>query len=348
VLALRVGLAAAVLVGAGLVPQLGYVAARSDDLTGHHAHAETAVIEEGARTIVAGDDPYDTTFDEPGIAYWSRPIRDHFPYLPAMLVLGVPRVLLDDAPVADARVVFVLATLVALAVAFALWRAPGDRKLLVFQWLLVLPTGTLTMIGGGHDLPVLALMFLSLVLLKRRNLIAAAILLGLAAAMRHNAWILVPFVVIAAGSGRDRWRVGATTLLTAVAVTGPFAAWNPDAFVEDVVRWPLNMGEAATNAQAPTVGGLVVDLFPTGRPVVVAGLLGAVVVAAVIVTLRRPPRSAADAALYAGVTLLGLMMLAPSGRIGYLIYPIGLVVWAVVLAGRTARAPRWDRRALTG
>lgn len=343
-LGLRVLLAVAVLVGAGLVPQLGRVAERSDDLSGHHSHAETAVIEEGARTMIAGDDPYDATFDEPGIAYWSAPIREHFPYLPAMLVLGVPRVLLDDAPVADARIVFVAVTLATLALALVLWRGPGDRKLLVFQWLLVLPTGTLIMIGGGHDLPVLALMFLSLVLLKRHNLLGAAFVLGVAAAMRQNAWVLVPFMVLASGPLRDRVRVGAVTVATAVAVTGPFAVWNPNAFVEDVVRWPLNMGEAATNAQAPTVGGLVVGQFPTGEAVVVVALLAAVLLAAVALAVARPPRSASDAALYAGIVLLGLMLMAPSGRIGYGLYPISLVVWAVVLAPSPTRAPRLGPR----
>lgn len=330
-LGLRVLLAVGVLVGAGLVPQLGLVAARSDDLTGHHTHAETAVIEEGARTILAGEDPYDATFDAPGIGYWSLPIRQHFPYLPAMLLLGLPRVLLDDAPVADARVVFVVATVVTLVTAFVLWRAPGDRRLLVFQWLLVLPTGTLTMIGGGHDLPVLALLFLALVLLHRRNLIAAALVLGVAAAMRHNAWVLVPFVVLAAGSPRERLRVGAVIVATALAVTAPFAARNPAAFVEDVVRWPLDLGKAATNAQAPTLGGLIVDQFPTGRPVVVVGLLVAVVATAALLTWRYPPRTAAAAALAAGLTTLALVLFAPSGRIGYLVYPIALLVWSAAL-----------------
>jgi hypothetical protein len=338
----RVLIAAAVLIGAGLSLQLTHVVARADDLTGHHSHAETAVIEEGARTLVEGGDPYATTFDEPGIGYWSERIRDHYPYLPAMLVLGLPRVVFDDAPAADARIVFLVATLAALAVAFALWRAPDDRKLLVFQWLLVLPTGTLTMIGGGHDLPVLALMFLSLVLLQRRNLLVAAALLGLAAAMRHNAWILLPFVVMAAGPVRDRVRVGAVSLLTALAVTGPFALWHPDEFIEDVVRWPLNMGEVATNADAPTVGRFIVDQFPTGRLVIVVALLGTVLVAAALVTVRRPPRTASDAALYAGVALLALMVLAPSGRVGYLLYPINLVVWAIALRP-TPAGPRTSR-----
>ena len=54
-----------------------------------------------------------------------------------------------------------------------------------------------------------------------------------------------------------------------------------------------------------------------------------------MITLRRSPRSATDAALYAGLTLLALMLLAPSGRIGYLVYPVSLLVWAYALADGT-------------
>ena len=53
---------------------------------------------------------------------------------------------------------------------------------------------------------------------------------------------------------------------------------------------------------------------------------------------RRPPTTAAGAAALSGAALFLLVVLAPSGRFGYLLYPVNLLVWAWAMARSPARA----------
>jgi hypothetical protein len=47
---------------------------------------------------------------------------------------------------------------------------------------------------------------------------------------------------------------------------------------------------------------------------------------------RRTPHTAAEVCLIAGVVMSALIVLAPSPRVGYLLYPINFFVWAYLLA----------------
>jgi hypothetical protein len=75
---------------------------------------------------------------------------------------------------------------------------------------------------------------------------------------------------------------------------------------------------------------------PGGRYVAL-GLLVAVGAAIAVLLLRRPPRTAATAALFCGYGLLGAILLMPTTRFGYLLYPLALLVWAPALATRLSR-----------
>ncbi len=46
---------------------------------------------------------------------------------------------------------------------------------------------------------------------------------------------------------------------------------------------------------------------------------------------RRPPGNAAEVATLAGWVMLVAILLAPATRVGYLLYPINLFVWAWML-----------------
>ncbi|MCI4067124.1 hypothetical protein MRQ36_32975, partial [Micromonospora sp. R77] len=88
-------------------------------------------------------------------------------------------------------------------------------------------------------------------------------------------------------------------------------------------------------AQSPFPGHLIATALPAGR-VVAAALLVAAGVAIAVRLLRRPPRTAATTALICGYGLLAAILLMPSTRFGYLLYPLALLVWAPALA-RTER-----------
>jgi hypothetical protein len=60
--------------------------------------------------------------------------------------------------------------------------------------------------------------------------------------------------------------------------------------------------------------------------VVVIGVVG--IVALVVLLRRRAPGNAAELASFTGWVMLVAILVAPATRVGYLLYPINLFVWA--------------------
>src|SRR5881396_4286537 len=99
----RLALAAAVLVGAAFLPMALEVWWRARDGFPGHVQSETLVTEGSARAVLAGNDPYAASFASGPLGSWPTGTADHVPYLPGMFAFGAPRVVLDDAWFADAR-----------------------------------------------------------------------------------------------------------------------------------------------------------------------------------------------------------------------------------------------------
>jgi hypothetical protein len=74
---------------------------------------------------------------------------------------------------------------------------------------------------------------------------------------------------------------------------------------------------------------------PGGR-IVALCLLVAVGIAITVRLVRHPPRTAAEAGLIIGGGLLAAILLMPTTRFGYLLYPVAFLAWAAPL--RSARA----------
>src|SRR5439155_23882821 len=339
----RIWLALLVLAGAPLLPLGLEVAWRARTSPGQHVQAEAIVTEEAAKALVHGRDPYAVTYLHGPLA--DRPLgtKTHFPYLPGMIVFGLPRALVGDRPIADARLWFGVATLAIGGTAFAMARSPASNRLRAFQWLFFLPTGALLMATGGDDLPVLALMLLAVVLARQERPVGAGIALGIAAATKQTAWILVPFLVAAMAPVNDR-RTATKLAGAAAAVVLPviavFTAWNPGAFWEDAVRFPLGLGRQQTSAATPTLGSLVVHAFPEAKTAVTVALIGVVAILVVYLLVRRPPTSVAGAASRAAAVFAVGFVFAPAARFGYVVYPIELLVWASLIASQRSTSRR--------
>jgi hypothetical protein len=136
------------------------------------------------------------------------------------------------------------------------------------------------------------------------------------------------------------WRTGAR--LAAGALGLPIVALIPaqlvdsSALVENVLRFPLGHGLVSSPAQSPFPGHLIAAALPGGR-LIAAALLGAAGLAIAAWLVRRPPRTAAATALICGYGLLAAILLMPSTRFGYLLYPIAFLAWAPAMrpwAGR--------------
>jgi Glycosyltransferase family 87 len=360
---LRIAICAVVFLLATIAPLAAHVAGRHASGIAGHVQSETLIVEAAAEALVDGRNPYAILYAG-DLASWPLGTRSHFAYLPGMTAFGLPHAAWPGSVFADARVWFLLGTVLLLVLALRAWPRATAGRLRVFQVLLALPTGGLLLAGGGDDLPVLALLLLSFVLLERGHPVGGGVTAGIAAAMKQTAWPVLPFIVLAArdpGARPAGRRAATAALLVFAVVVLPFAVAGPAEMFEDVILYPLGMGDQPTLAGGASLGALLVDAFPVAKVPISLGLLALAAGVGLVLLTRRPRPSPAAAAGRAAAFLLTVVALAPAGRPGYLVYPANLLAWSLTLrpstqSGGTAeesvtgsRAPpvrvRWPRTA---
>ncbi|MEU4243038.1 glycosyltransferase 87 family protein [Actinoplanes sp. NPDC026619] len=261
-------------------------------------------------------------------------LMGYSPYQPGMSIFGLPRAVFGDFWWTDARVWFAAVTVAALALAVRM--AFSVRAV---QAATVFPICALTLATGGDDIPVMALCLLALALAAADRYGWAGVVVGAAAACKLFAFPVVAVLIVLAITNR-RWRSllpGALGLPILVLIP-PFLI-DPDSFVENVLRFPLGHGVVTSPAQSPFPGYLIAQNLPAGH-VVAAVLLAAVALIIGYRLLRRPPRTASAASLISGWGLLAAILLMPTTRFGYLLYPVAFLVWAPALAVSTPVNPQ--------
>lgn len=319
------------------------------------ANMETAVVERGGELLLRHGSPY---LD---IAALPQPQVWHYnPYSPLLSVFGVPRAVVGAHWWTDARWFFMLATVLVL---WAAWRAaqrphiPGGALLVV----AALPPVTQNFVAAGIDALIVALMVWAIVAVSRGQSFGAGLIAAAAVGMKLTA---LPVVVVAAvfafcragdnrtldsarsaGSTRSTRSIHSAdsassirgirgllfvgaTLLGMVTVYVPAFVLNREAFLENVIRYPLGLARVTSSAQGGTPGQLISSISPAGKSVV----LGFLVVAALLIVawmVWRPPRTATRAFAISAVGLLAAMVLMPASRFGYLIYPAVLAAAAL-------------------
>ena len=327
----RAAVAVIVFAGAALLPLGLELWWRVENGPGTHAKSETIVTEESARVAFRGENPYAADYSDGPLARFPAGVDDHVPYLPGNLAFGLGRHLGNDGALGDARLTFAAVFLGATIAALRLSRAPSGEQLRAFTVIVVSPLGARYVVGGGNDLPVIGAMLLALVLLERRRPLGAGLAAGLAATVKLTAWPLLPFLVIAArdpGGRPARARAAWIATVLVLAAIMPFLAWDPTAMIEDVVRYPLGLTTSGTPAATPTLGGMLAHWAPGARGAIAIGAGVVVGSIALWLLVRRPPRSARDAARATAIVLLAATILATAGRFGYLVYAIDLWVWS--------------------
>jgi len=181
----------------------------------------------------------------------------------------------------------------------------------------------------------LALCLLALALAATDRYGWAGVAVGAAAACKLFAFpVVAVLAALALTAGRGRRLLPAAVGLPILVLIPPFLV-DAGAFVENVIRFPLGHGIVQSPAQSPFPGYLIAQGVPGGR-YVAAALLVAVAAAITVRLVRRPPRTAAAAALICGYGLLAAILLMPTTRFGYLLYPVAFLVWAPALSAPTA------------
>jgi len=326
-----------VLVGATLGPLSLEVAWRAHGNPAAHVQPEDTVINQHAHLLVVGQDPYRLPVHDGRVvaAVPGQPVYESFfPYLPLMMVFGLPSSAKVPEQLTDPRIFFSIVTLLVVFGALAMYRGPTEPRVRTLQVLTVLPTAALPLATGGDDMPVVALLLLAMVLAQRRRPGWSGFVLGIVSAMKFTAWPLALLALFAARTADGRrapGRMALGMLVVGGPVIVPFLLHNPHDFIENVVLFPLGLAGVASPAASPLPGHLIVSAFPALHrllPITVAAVGGVVLVRHLV---RHPPTTTAQACSLAGWIMTVAILFAPATRVGYVLYPINFFVWAHML-----------------
>lgn len=375
----RAGVTVLAFAATTLLPLIEQAVARAGGHAGR-AQEEVVVVEHAGQRLLDTGTPYLGRTAIAALAPDDR-LLGYLPYQPGMALFGVPRAVLGAAWYTDARVWFALVTIGTIGLAAGLVLragAGGPAVVRALQAATVLPVCALTLAVGGDDLPVLGLCLLALSLAATGRPGAAGVAVGLAGAMKLFAWPVALVLLALVCSGRTaRPRPGPGTgdtarprpgpgaggtsrplryLLAAVGIPvlslAPALAVDPRAAIENMVLFPLGRGLVRSPAASPFPGHLVATGLPGGSMIATVLLLAAGLgVAGWLV--RRPPDTAGAAALACASGLLAAILLMPSTRFGYLLYPAAYALWAPALAAvppwpAASSLPAWQRERRRG
>jgi Glycosyltransferase family 87 len=304
---------------------------------------EVYVIIRSAKMLVHTGTPYASPAALAAAHTWMA----YDPYLPALVVFGVPRALAGGL-LTDPRVWFGAAFVITFGAALRVSRVPRPA------WWTILVTASpvvaLPLAVGGDDLPVLGLMCLGVALADRATAgrwhwpVAAGLALGLAAAMKATAWLalVVVLILIARRGGwrAVRWFTVAVAGLV-VVTDGPVVAANPAATVANTILYPLGLTKVVSPAASQLPGHMLAGLGTWGHWAALA-LMAAAGAGVAVSLIIRPPGDAQAAGwrLVLGLTLL--FGLAPASRVGYFVYPLGLAAWLLLLHAARSGRPEAD------
>ena len=328
----------AVLLGATLVPLSLEVVWHAESHSSLYVQPEVSVVQQAAYRATRGEDPYQLVvgrhdrflLNTPGLPTY----ENFFPYLPLMIVFGLPSTTKEPLQLSDARIFFSLVTLLVAGGALAMSKASKESRVRSLQVLAVLPTAALPLATGGDDMPIVALLLLGLVLAQHRKPGWAGLVLGTVCAMKLTAWplaILALFAARAKDGTRAPGRMAAGMIVIGGAVVIPFVLRGPHAFFENLILFPLGLSGVPTPAASPLPGHILVTWFPFLHRIlpVSAAVIGAAVLAAYL--WRRRPTTASEVATLAGWVMLAAILVAPGVLFGYLLYPVNFFVWGWML-----------------
>jgi len=153
--------------------------------------------------------------------------------------------------------------------------------------------------------------------------------------MKFTAWPVALLALFAARDATGKRRpwllaLGAGVIVVPCVVGG--LIWNPQTFIANVVQFPLGLAGIESPAGSALPGHILVTAFPWIRQLFVGVCSVAGALAILWYLWKRPPQDAAKVCQVSATVLLVAILLAPSTRIGYLLYPLNLFVWSWMLS----------------
>ncbi|MEA2662971.1 MAG: hypothetical protein QOH08_2543 [Chloroflexota bacterium] len=239
-----------------IVPTIASIVLRETGKPYTYIHDGALMIEEAARKLLAGHNPYAADYLDTPLYYWpmvNNPALYHLTYFPFLFLITVPFVWVFDhlGIFWDQRYLYLPAFVATLALLPLLVKRL-DHRIALVALVGLNPQLFPFVIEGRNDFFVLAFLFAGVMLLQREHRALGSLAIAAAAAAKLHALFLLPFLVVYLVATRKPRTLGeaARALLPTIpaaaflAVTFlPFLANDWNAFYDDVVRY--NAGGAA-------------------------------------------------------------------------------------------------------
>lgn len=245
-----------------VLPAIASIVLRETGRPYTYVHDGAIMVEEAARKLLAGHDPYAADYLDTPLYYWpmvNNPALYHLTYFPFLFLVTTPFVWLFDriGIFWDQRYLYLPAYLATLWVVAALVR-DTPRRLALVALVALNPQLYPFVVEGRNDYFVLVFLFAGVALVQRERRALGALAIAMAGGVKLHAFFLLPFLLIyyiarpAPGATRPRnvrevWGALFRPFLPAsiflVATFAPFLLNDFGAFYDDVVRY--NAGGAA-------------------------------------------------------------------------------------------------------
>ncbi|MEP7003172.1 MAG: glycosyltransferase 87 family protein [Chloroflexota bacterium] len=239
-----------------IVPTIASIVLRETGKPYTYIHDGALMIEEAARKLLVGRNPYAADYLDTPLYYWpmvNNPALYHLTYFPFLFLVTVPFVWLFDhfGMFWDQRYMYLPAFVGTLAIVRSLVRRTEHRLALV-ALVGLNPQLFPFVVEGRNDFFVLLFLFAGIALLQRERRTLGSLAVAVAAAAKLHALFLLPFLVMYLVATRKPRTIGtalrALTPLIPAAVFllvtfAPFLINDWNAFYDDVVRY--NAGGAA-------------------------------------------------------------------------------------------------------
>ncbi|HEY8730778.1 MAG TPA: hypothetical protein VIN69_02235 [Candidatus Limnocylindria bacterium] len=248
-----------------VVPTIASIVLRETGKPYTYIHDGALMIEEAARKLLAGHNPYATDYLDTPLYYWpmvNNPALYHLTYFPVLFLITVPFVWAFDhlGVFWDERYLYLPAFLATLAILPRLVKRT-DHRLALVALVGLNPQLFPFVVEGRNDFFVLLFLFAGIVLLQRERRSWGSLAVAAAAAAKLHALFLLPFVAVYLVATRRPKTVGQALraltptipALVFLAVTFlPFLVNDWGAFYDDLVRY--NAGGAAWTYPISGVG----------------------------------------------------------------------------------------------
>ncbi|HEV8468913.1 MAG TPA: hypothetical protein VGR46_04830 [Candidatus Limnocylindria bacterium] len=345
-----------------IVPTIASIVLRETGKPYTYVHDGALMVEEAARKLLNGMNPYATDYLDTPMFFWpmiNNPALYHLTYFPFMFLVSTPFVWAFDhlGIFWDQRYLYLPAYVATLAIVPLL--VPGTAQRLAVTTAIALnPQLFPFVVEGRNDFFVLLFLFAGVVLLMRERRPAASLAFAAAGAAKLHALIFLPFVAVylvatrkprtvreAIAALTPTWPAGIFLLATFL----PFLVNDFGAFYDDVVRY--NAGGAAWTYPISGMGfsALLLSLgvipyrqadFPFAA---IEIAVAAPIAAWWLLRLWQRPTIAALLAGYA-LTLLAFLFFGRYFQGNYLGFIAAVFTPVPFLATSTARQRRRSRR----